>query len=240
MGVGPRHYAAGAVARLPSDSAQKLRVPIGEVAQAMAVREVTEIGLFLRACSSHCTAACRAPGWSRAPPGSDRPSTPRPPQAGDVDADERRRQEPDRREHAVAAADAVGHHERSVAVAPDDLAQPSRALVRRDDDVGAGALPPPRSTSCRRKTRNCAIVSGVAPDFEMTLNRHSAGSNESRNSPIRSGSMLSSTKRRGSPPGGPSCGTGCSARSAARCCPSADPPMPSTTMFRSAPRTDAA
>ena len=71
---------------------------------------------------------------------------------------------------------------------------------------------------------NVAIVSAVTPDLAMTLTIVSLADMESRESRMKSGSMLSSTIRRLPEFGWPS-----AASSAAG--PRADPPMPSSRTF---------
>ena len=83
------------------------------------------------------------------------------------------------------------------------------------------------------------MVSAVPPDFEITLNSVRAGSQSSRNSAIGSGSTLSSTKSRGASRGRQVV-EALAERRLQAVVPSAEPPMPSTTILSKRPARAAA
>ena len=76
------------------------------------------------------------------------------------------------------------------------------------------------------------MVSAVSPDLVITFRRVSRGSSASRKLPMRTGSILSSTTRRGA---GSRAGNGVRRAAFSESRPSAEPPMPSTTRFLNPP-----
>ena len=102
-------------------------------------------------------------------------------QPGDVDPDERAREQADGREHAEAAADAVRHDEGLVALGLDDRPQNALLGVGRHDDVPAVPLLPERVDEALAQDEELAHRLGgrtrLGDDVEEAL-RHVEGVEE--------------------------------------------------------------